>query len=232
MVRLATLRPDYTRGGFRALCLQCCTLVAVVLCVSVASAGMESVRVKRVFDGDTCLLEDGRRVRLAGIDAPETAHGRVPAQYYAGNATTRLVELTKGQLLQLAVAGDGSDRYGRIVGELRLPNGASLGEILVSEGAATYYWHSGLPGDLLERLLAAQHRAMETGRGVWPRILALPRPPAPYVGNAATRRFHSPDCPDARRISPKNKVYLANAGEAFKQGFSPARDCTPWPVDR
>ena len=232
MVPLAMLRSDSARGGFRALCLHCCALLAVALCVSVASAGMESVRVKRVFDGDTCLLEDGRRVRLAGIDAPETAHGREPAQYYAVNATARLVELTKGQLLRLAVAGDGRDRYGRVVGELLLTNGASLGEILVSEGAATYYWHSGLPGELLERLLAAQQRAMKAGRGFWPRILALPSPPAPYVGNAATRRFHSPDCPDAHRISPKNRVYLVNAGEAFKQGYSPARDCTPWPEDR
>jgi len=159
----------------------------------------------------------------------ERAHGREPARYYAAAAAERLFALTRGRALQLAVVGEGSDRFGRIIGELFLPGGASVGETLVAEGAAFVYWHSGLPEALLERYLAAQRRAMDAGRGFWPHILKLPSPAQPYVGNAASRRFHAPGCPDARRISPRNRVLLPDLAAAFRQGFAPARDCTPWP---
>jgi micrococcal nuclease len=193
-------------------------------------AASDLVSVARVFDGDTCLLEDGRRLRLAGIDAPETSHDTQPAQYYAKEATALLARLTMGQPLRLVVAGEGRDRFGRVLGDLKLPDGASISERLVAEGAAYYFWHADLPNDLTERLLTVQRRAMATGLGFWPQILALPAQARPYIGNIASRRFHAPDCPDARRISPRNRVVLPTLADAFGRGLAPARNCTPWPI--
>jgi endonuclease YncB( thermonuclease family) len=37
------------------------------------------VAVRRAVDGDTLLLKDGRRVRLLGVDTPETKREGTPA---------------------------------------------------------------------------------------------------------------------------------------------------------
>ncbi|KHK04300.1 thermonuclease family protein [Desulfovibrio sp. TomC] len=220
------------RAGGRCIATLCLVLALSWFCAPVLLAGMDPalVRVDTVFDGDTCQLTDGRRVRLAGIDAPEMAHDGRPAQYYAGEAQALLLRLTRGVSLRFVGVGPERDRFDRLLGDLLLPDGTSVAARLVGEGAAFFFWFDDLPQDLAERLLSAQQRAMAAGRGAWPRLLALPRPTAPYVGNTASHRFHAPDCPDAARIGRRNRVVLPTLTEAFGRGFAPARDCTPWPV--
>lgn len=212
------------------LWLACCLTALVSWGPAAALAGPEAVRVVRVFDGDTCQLDDGRRLRLSGIDAPETSHDGAPAQYFADASADLLARLTRGQALRFVPVGEGRDRFGRLLGELLLADGTSVGERMLAEGAAFYFWHADLPRTLSERALVAERRAMAAGAGFWPRILALPAPPGPYVGNAASRRFHAPGCPHAGKISPRNRVALPTLAEAFGQGFAPARECTPWPA--
>ena len=195
-------------------------------------AAQATVVVSRVFDGDTVLLADGRRVRLAGIDAPETAHGSSPAQYYAAAATRELARLTRGAPLRFVPVGPGTDRYGRALGDLVAPDGTSVAERMLAAGAAFFLWNRDLPEGLAARFLAAQRQAMDAGRGFWPRILRLPPPPGGYTGNAASRRFHVPECPDAARIGRRNRVRLPDAATAFSGGFAPARECSPWPPAR
>lgn len=197
-----------------------------------AGSAPRFVRVAWVFDGDTCRLESGERVRLAGIDAPELGHDGAPGQYYAPEAKAALLRLVRGLSLRFVGVGPGRDRFDRLLGELLLPDGTSVGERLVAEGAAFFFWFDDLPRELGERLLAAQRRAMVSGKGFWPRLLALPAPAAPYRGNAASRRFHAPGCPDGTRIGRSNLVLLPRLSEAFARGFAPARECTPWPQSR
>lgn len=195
----------------------------------VGGGAQPGVRVARVFDGDTVRLTNGQRVRLAGIDAPEIAHGGVPGQYYAVAATRELVRLTQGKTLRFEPVGPGHDRYGRALGDLFLPDGTSVAEGMLEAGTAFFLWNRDLPEPLVRRLLASQRRAMEAERGFWPHLLRLSPPSGGYVGNAASRRFHMPGCPKAARISRRNRVRLADIRQAFAQGFAPARECTPWP---
>ncbi|WP_428569183.1 MAG: thermonuclease family protein [Solidesulfovibrio sp. DCME] len=197
-----------------------------------ATAPAATVTVARVFDGDTCRLADGRVLRLAGVDAPETAHGGAPAQYYAAEAAAAFARLVTGKPLGLVVSGDGGDRFGRLLGDLRLPDGTSVTEALLARGAVFVFWHRDMAEVDFERLLAVQRRAMGTGQGMWPRLLDGPPPARPFVGNANSRRFHAWDCPEAARVSPRNRVLLRNLGDAFGRGFAPARECTPWPAAR
>src|SRR5690606_35178081 len=44
-------------------------------------------RVRRAVDGDTLLLENGVRVRLIGVDTPETKHPDRPPQPYGAEAS-------------------------------------------------------------------------------------------------------------------------------------------------
>lgn len=205
------------------------TVTAALAWCALAAAAQPLVRVEWVLDGDTCRLAGGDRVRLAGIDAPELAHDGQPAQYYAAESKAMFMRLVRDVSLRFVGVGSGHDRFGRLLGELFLPDGTSVGERLVAEGAAFCFWFDDLPPALADRLLAAQRRAMAAGKGFWPRLLSLPAPAAPYVGNAASRRFHAPDCPDAARIGRRNRVALPSLAEAFARGFAPARACTPWP---
>ena len=43
--------------------------------------------VQRAVDGDTLLLASGERVRLIGVDTPETRHPNKPVQYFGKEAS-------------------------------------------------------------------------------------------------------------------------------------------------
>lgn len=48
-----------------------------------------------------------------------------------------------------------------------------------------------------------------------------------YVGNKSSRKFHKLDCPWAKRISERNRVYFKTKEEAIKQGYIPCSVCKP-----
>jgi micrococcal nuclease len=84
-----------------------------------------------VTDGDTIsVLRGGRRevVRLLGIDAPERR------QAYGERAKQHAAALAFGKVV--AVEAAGRDRHGRLLAEVRLPDGRSLNQELVRAGYA------------------------------------------------------------------------------------------------
>jgi micrococcal nuclease len=208
-------------------------LTLAVICLAAgAQAGRaadEMVRAVAVYDGDTCRLADGRTLRLAGVDAPETAHDGRHAQYFAEQAKAALEGLVRSVTLRFVGVGPAQDRFGRLLGDLVLPDGRSVTEILLARGCVFVFWHEDMGPAVFNRLLTLQRRAMAQGQGFWPRLLSLPPPATPYVGNASSHRFHGPGCPDATRIGRRNRVALPTMSEAFYLGYAPARDCTPWP---
>lgn len=203
-------------------------LLVVVLLLPLAGFAGERVTVRHWFDGDTAQLADGRVVRLAGIDTPEVAHGREPAQYGSIEATRLAESLTRGVPLELTMVGDGKDRYGRIIGTLRLPNGQSVAEVLVARGYAYVYWHDTLPENLIADLMTAQRKAIATRQGAWNKVLASQDKPP--VGNRNSRRMFTASCPDIVKIHPRNRVVFRSLEEAFAEGFAPARNCSAWPL--
>lgn len=202
-----------------------CFLLAALLMLQSAQAS--EVRVRLVPDGDTLRLTDDRRVRLAGIDAPETGMRDGRPEYFAAEARARLKALTDRQTLTLESSH--SDRYGRVIGWLYDGEGRLLNAVLVAEGLATFYHHAGNDASLQQRLLEAQHRAMDTRAGFWPRILAIPPPAEGWIGNRRSRRFHHPDTTYAGQIAARNRVVFTSTEEAFRAGHAPARGGFPWP---
>ena len=90
--------------------------------------------VVKVHDGDTIIVlsqNTSRRLRLAGIDCPESD------QPYGTEAT----EATKALALnrEVTVTPTATDRYGRIVAEVTLQDGRSLSHELVKGGACWWY---------------------------------------------------------------------------------------------
>jgi micrococcal nuclease len=120
--------------------------------------------VVRVMDGDTIEVLDDRkdplRVRLLGIDAPESRQpfGKVARQVLRDRVILQRVKV----LVQ------DRDRYGRLLGKVTL-EGIDINLELVREGLAWHYVHfanNQFPGDA--RLYAqAEREARTERRGIW-----------------------------------------------------------------
>jgi micrococcal nuclease len=202
----------------------------LLLWTSAASAQGFAAKVSSVPDGDTLILDTGGIVRLAGIDAPELASGDRPAQAYAEEAREALRELLGGGLVRIEPTGPGRDRHGRLLAHVLTPEGRWLNRSMVEQGLAFVYKHEHDPR--IAGLLQAQSEAIEFGRGFWPRILSMDEAGGSWVGNRRSMRFHDPGCPDGRSIAKSNVDPLPSLAEAFRQGYSPCRRCTPWPPAR
>ena len=94
-------------------------VVAATLLISSPSASesIEWRRVERVIDGDTLLLKGGERVRLIGVDTPETVHPQKPVERFGKEATAFTRSRAEGKRVRLEFeSGQTKDRYGRTVG--------------------------------------------------------------------------------------------------------------------
>jgi endonuclease YncB( thermonuclease family) len=90
----------------------------------------------RVIDGDTFDL-NGTRIRVAGIDAPETHPPRCANEAQLGLAATqKLAELLRSG--PLWISGLVTDRYGRSVRTVRV-NGEDVADAMISAGLARNY---------------------------------------------------------------------------------------------
>jgi endonuclease YncB( thermonuclease family) len=133
-----------------------------LICAVVAHAAPLTVTgvVTRVSDGDTLRLtpNDGPpvMVRLLGIDAPERNQPHGP------EALAVLEQLVAGE--QVTVESANRDRYGRLVGEVLLPDGRRVTHEVVRLGSA--WWScEHARNDLRLRALEAEARVAR--RGLW-----------------------------------------------------------------
>ncbi len=125
--------------------------------------------VERVIDGDTFLARrDGgsSRVRLIGIDAPESVQPDVPVECFGPEATAALRRLlTRGTVVQAAhQAGGPVDQFGRQLWDVWLEDGRFVQAELVRQGAAEarVYRPHDQHADVLDRLEEAA-RAGDAG---------------------------------------------------------------------
>lgn len=100
----------------------------------------------RVIDGDTIDVHIDlgfevslrkQRVRLAGIDTPESRTRNLEEKKLGLAAKERLTQLC-GEELQLLSLGKG--KYGRILGIPHTKEGEDICQILIKEGHAVEYW--------------------------------------------------------------------------------------------
>ena len=134
-----------------------------------------SGKVVKVADGDTVeVLRDGRsvRIRLAEIDCPEKH------QAYGDKARAFTAALASGKTVSVRVRT--TDRYGRTVAEIFLPDGRSLNREIVKAGLAWWYKDYSTDTSLgdLEKEAARSHL------GLW----ADPDPIPPWVYRRNHRR--------------------------------------------
>lgn len=91
-----------------------------------------------VVDGDTIYL-GGRKIRIAGIDAPETHEYGCPAELERGmRAAERLRAMLNAGPVTLTAIDRDEDRYGRKLRNVAV-GGADVGQALIGEGLARAY---------------------------------------------------------------------------------------------
>jgi endonuclease YncB( thermonuclease family) len=91
-----------------------------------------------VVDGDTFWI-GGEKVRIAGIDAPETHPPRCDTEARLGNAATEKLHqlLNSGPVTMTSIDRD-RDRYGRLLRNVQV-NGQDVGEAMIAAGVAREY---------------------------------------------------------------------------------------------
>jgi endonuclease YncB( thermonuclease family) len=204
---------------FMLTLLIACTLAAIVV-----YGAEKPIRVRWVADGDTIVLTDGERVRYAGINAPEVAHDGEPGEPLGDEARAFNQKLVLDRWLNLELAENSRDHYGRLLAYVFLEDGTFVNGELVQQGYAhltrrqprVHYW---------ERLLNLQRQALKKKKGIW--SLPVTKPEKHYLGNKRSWVFHRPDCPFGLKTAGHNRVFFENRYEPLYQGFSPGSRCKP-----
>ncbi|MEX0899348.1 MAG: thermonuclease family protein [Gammaproteobacteria bacterium] len=160
----AVLHATGAFGRLFALWLLGCAAVVADPCLAPPMA--ETVEVRRVVDGDTLLLNDGRRVRMVGLDAPELGRDGTPHAPYALEARAHLVTLVELANGQVFLSGDALDRYGRVLAVAYSERHGDLAAHLLRNGFAFVApVPPNLTGSPCQR--TAERQARDAGVGVW-----------------------------------------------------------------
>jgi len=125
-----------------------------------------SVRISRVIDGDTIELEGGARVRFIGVDTPEVVDSRTAVQCFGPEASAYTKQLLAGGFVVLKKDITDTDKYGRLLRYVYLPDGTFVNLKLVADG---YAYASTYPPDVAhaKEIAAAQNTARAESRGLW-----------------------------------------------------------------
>lgn len=121
--------------------------------------------VTKVTDGDTFELATGEKVRLIGIDTPEIAHGKNPADCFGVKAK----EFTKSLIYRRKVTFEtdinNTDKFNRLLRYVFI-DGKMLNKVLVSEG---YARAKAYPPDTKyqSELEFLEQEARAQGKGLW-----------------------------------------------------------------
>jgi len=205
----------------------------------------QSALVTQVIDGDTIevRMPDAStvRVRLIGVDTPESRNRIEPFGKEASNFTNRRLD---GRTVFLETDVRERDRYGRLLAYvwLEMPASVSKAEIrakqfnaiLLIEGYANLMT---IPPNVnyVDYFVGFQREAREANTGLW-RVPAPPpartvgeseQPAGRYVGSARSDVFHYPDCRWAQRISPANSINWNTRDAAVAAGKRPCKTCDP-----
>ncbi|MCG8353433.1 MAG: thermonuclease family protein [Chloroflexales bacterium] len=139
--------------------------------LSAIPEGLPRARVDAVVDGDTVDVRlDNQivRLRLIGINTPETVDPRRPVECFGREASEQAKELLTGQTVFLEADETQGDRddFGRLLRYIWLPDGRLFNQIMIADGFA-YEFTFRIPYHYQEAFQRAQDEARESQRGLW-----------------------------------------------------------------
>ncbi|MBS4053045.1 thermonuclease family protein [Methylomonas rivi] len=137
--------------------------------------GVSYYRVEKVFDGDTILLSDGRKVRLLGVNTPEIAGRNKNAEPGGEQAKAWLRQRIEHQKVRLEGDVEKHDKYQRSLAYVFTEDKTLINLELVRQGLAAVNIY---PPNLkyVQALLDAQQNAERAGLGIWALPAYAPQP--------------------------------------------------------
>ena len=157
-------------------------LLLTALLIFLASASQAAplrtvtATITKITDGDTvqAVTPEGTKlkVRLYGIDAPETAKGKIPGEPFGNTSRDYLASLVSQRAVQVEIRD--TDRYRRMVAVLWLGE-KNVNQEMISAGMAEAY------GEYLKQpyrapFLQAEQAAKAQRKGIWSQGNTYERP--------------------------------------------------------
>jgi micrococcal nuclease len=135
---------------------------------------MLSATVTRVVDGDTIVVTIAKppeglyrreRIRLIGVDTPETVHPSKPVERFGKEASDFTKAALTKKIVRLAFDKVLRDRYGRLLAYVYVEKGRCFNAELVEKGYGHAY--TAFPFQFLEEFRKLQAAAREKKAGLW-----------------------------------------------------------------
>jgi micrococcal nuclease len=131
----------------------------------------EYLEVKSVVDGDTFWADNGSekgvKIRLIGVDAPETRNtGRKAIGYYGQQSKDYLTRLLENKKVRLEYDVDKTDQYNRKLAYAFLTDGTFVNAELVKQGYAMVMT---IPPNVkyADRFVKLERKARKNNKGLW-----------------------------------------------------------------
>jgi micrococcal nuclease len=140
-------------------------LALIILLLFNLTYANDLVTVKRVIDGDTLLLSNRERVRLIGVDTPETKHPKKPVERFGREAYLFTKRMVEGKEVRLEFDWQKRDKYGRLLAYVYLTDGTFLNAEIIKQGYGFAYTR--FPFKYLEEFRRYEREARENRTGLW-----------------------------------------------------------------
>ncbi|MDD5759886.1 MAG: thermonuclease family protein [Desulfobulbaceae bacterium] len=187
-----------------------------------SSTPATSFLVTHVVDGDTFDVDlNGKteRIRMIGVDTPETVDPRKPVQCFGKEASDKMKELIAGKrvVLEADPTQGERDKYGRLLRYPFLPDGTNVGLYLIQEGYAHEYTYN-LPYKYQQIFKDAENAARIAKKGLWADNACPIATPAPTTSNTPSAPSTSPTTAAPSPSSPTPAI--PTDGPAVKKSNS------------
>jgi len=127
--------------------------------------------IKKFVDGDTFWIDNGtpkgEKIRLIGVDAPESKnYFKIKKEYFGKEAADYVKKLLTNKKVRLEYDVDKTDRYNRTLAYVYLEDGTFLNAKLVKEGYAVVMT---IPPNVkhVDTFIKMQKYARENKKGLW-----------------------------------------------------------------
>jgi micrococcal nuclease len=126
--------------------------------------------IKKFVDGDTFWVDDGSekglKIRLIGVNTPETVHPQKPVEFYGIEAANYIKEILDGKKVRLEFDVAEKDKYGRTLAYVFLKDGTFINAELLKNGYGSVMT---IPPNVkyAEYFVELEREARENNRGLW-----------------------------------------------------------------
>ena len=179
-----------------------------------------------VIDGDTIVLDGNERVRLIGVDTPETKDPRKPVQHFGKEAYAFTKKLVEGLKVRLDYDLNKKDKYGRTLAYVYLEDGTFLNAEIIRKGYGFAYRH--FLFKYYDDFKEYEREAREKGIGLWADVEGMGAlianeddNPIVYITRTG-KKYHREGC----RALKSSKIPIT-LKEACDRGYTACSLCDP-----